>query len=154
MIKDIAIVSIDMSTCDFDSDHRIFARPIEVVGDTNTLLCEFESANYDYENTKMVKKKEEQIEDLKIICWLPLEHLGVASIDFDLIPVEEFVEGIKIEAFTDYDGIELVCKKIGKISEKCKTGKNSYKEIFKSYDKENCDTLNYIYEELNKFCNL
>lgn len=55
---------------------------------------------------------------------------------------------------TDYDGIELVCKKIGKISEKCKTGKNSYKEIFKSYDKENCDTLNYIYEELNKFCNL
>ena len=65
MIKDIAIVSIDMSTCDFDSDHRIFARPIEVVGDTNTLLCEFESANYDYENTKMVKKKEEQIEELK-----------------------------------------------------------------------------------------
>ena len=55
---------------------------------------------------------------------------------------------------TDYDGIELVCKKIGKISEKCKTGKNSYKEIFKSYDMENCDTLNYIYEELNKFCNL
>lgn len=55
---------------------------------------------------------------------------------------------------TDYDGIELVCKKISKISEKCKTGKNSYKEIFKSYDKENCDTLNYIYEELNKFCNL
>lgn len=55
---------------------------------------------------------------------------------------------------TDYDGIELVCKKIGKISEKCKTVKNSYKEIFKSYDKENCDTLNYIYEELNKFCNL
>ena len=55
---------------------------------------------------------------------------------------------------TDYDGIELVCKKISKISEKCKTGKNSYKEIFKSYDKENYDTLNYIYEELNKFCNL
>ena len=104
MIKDIATISIDMSTCDFDSDHRIFARPIEVVGDTNTLLCEFESANYDYENTKMVKKKEEQIEDLKKICWLPLEHLGVASIDFDLIPVEEFVECVKMEAFTDYDG--------------------------------------------------
>ena len=55
---------------------------------------------------------------------------------------------------TDYDGIELVCKKIGKISEKSKISKNSYKEIFKSYDKNNCDTLNYIYEELNKFCNL
>lgn len=104
MIKDIAIISIDMSTCDFDADHRIFARPIEFVDDTNTLLCEFESANYDYENIKMVKKLEEQIEDLKKICWLPLEHLGVASIDFDLIPVEEFVEGVKMEAFTDYDG--------------------------------------------------
>ncbi len=55
---------------------------------------------------------------------------------------------------TDYDGIEIVCKKIGKISEKCKTSKNSYKEIFKSYDKDNYDTLNYIYEEINKFCNL
>lgn len=105
MIKDIAIISIDMSTCDFDADHRIFARPMEFVDDINTLLCEFESANYDYENTKMVKKLEEQIEDLKKICWLPLEHLGVSSVDFDLIPVEEFVEGIKMEAFTDYDGI-------------------------------------------------
>lgn len=55
---------------------------------------------------------------------------------------------------TDYDGLELVCKKIDKISLKSKTGKNFYKEIFKIYDKENCDTLNYIYEELNKFCNL
>ena len=83
MIKDIATVSIDMSTCEFDADHRIFAKPIEFVNDTNTLLCEFESANYDYKNTKMVKKLEEQIEDLKKICWL---------------------EGVKMEAFTDYDG--------------------------------------------------
>ena len=104
MIKDIATVSIDMSTCDFDSDHRIFAKPIEFINDSNTLLCEFESANYDYKNTKMVKKLEEQIEDLKKICWLPLEHLGVASIDFDLILVGEFVEGVKMEAYTDYDG--------------------------------------------------
>ena len=52
----------------------------------------------------MVKKQEEQIEELKKICWLPLEHLGVASIDFDLIRVEEFVEGVKMEAYTDYDG--------------------------------------------------
>jgi hypothetical protein len=103
-MKDIATISIDMSTCDFDSDHRIFAKPIEFVDDTKTLLCEFESANYDYENTKMIKKLEEQIEDLKKICWLPLEHLGVASIDFDLIPMEEFVEGVKMEAYTDYDG--------------------------------------------------
>lgn len=105
MIKDIAEVSIDMSTCDFDSDHRIFAKPIEFVDDIKTLLCEFESANYDYKNTKMIKKLEEQIEDLKKICWLPLEHLGVASINFDLIPIEEFIEGIRAEAFTDYDGI-------------------------------------------------
>lgn len=104
-MKDITTISIDMSTCDFDSDHRIFAKPIEFVDDTKTLLCEFESANYDYENAKMIKKLEEQIEDLKKICWLPLEHLGVASIDFDLIPVEEFVEGVKMEAYTDYDGI-------------------------------------------------
>ena len=104
-MKDITTISIDMSTCDFDSDHRIFAKPIEFVNDTKTLLCEFESANYDHENTKMVKKLEEQIEDLKKICWLPLEHLGVASINFDLIPVEEFVEGVKMEAYTDYDGI-------------------------------------------------
>ena len=104
MIKDIATISIDMSTNDFDADHRIFAKPIEFVNDTNTLLCEFESANYDYKNTKMIKKQEEQIEELKKICWLPLEHLGVASIDFDLIPVTEFVEGVKMEAYTDYDG--------------------------------------------------
>ena len=103
-MKDIATVSIDMSTNDFDADHRIFAKPIEFVNDAKTLLCEFESANYDYKNTKMVKKLEEQIEDLKKICWLPLEHLGVASIDFDLIPVKEFIEGVKMEAYTDYDG--------------------------------------------------
>lgn len=112
MIKDIAAISIDMSTCDFDSDHRIFAKPIEFVNDTNTLLCEFESANYDYENTKMVKKLEEQIEDLKKICWLPLEHLGVASIDFDLIPIEEFIEGVKMEAYTDYDGVGVPVIKV------------------------------------------
>lgn len=104
MIKDIATVSIDMSTNDFDVGNRIFAKPIEFVTSTNTLICEFESANYDYENTKMVKKQEEQIEELKRICWLPLEHLGVASIDFDLIPVEEFVEGVKMAVYTDYDG--------------------------------------------------
>ena len=51
MIKDIATVSIDMSTCDFDADHRIFAKSVEFVNDTNTLICEFESANYEYENT-------------------------------------------------------------------------------------------------------
>lgn len=107
MIKDIKTISIDMSTCDFDADHRIFAKPIEFVNDTNILLCEFESANYDYENTKMVKKLEEQIKDLKKICWLPLEHLGVASVDFDLISVEEFIEGIRVEAFTDYDGVGI-----------------------------------------------
>lgn len=112
MIKDIATISIDMSTCDFDSDHRIFAKPIEFVNDTNTLLCEFESANYDYENTKMVKKLEEQIEDLKKICWLPLEHLGVASIDFDLIPIEEFIEGVNMEAYTDYDGVGVPVIKV------------------------------------------
>ena len=98
----IKTVSIDMSTCDEDFGNRIFGKVIEQEGDN--LICEFESANYDYENTKMVKKQEEQIEELKKICWLPLEHLGVASIDFDLIPVEEFVEGVKMEAFTDYDG--------------------------------------------------
>ena len=98
----IKTVSIDMSTCDEDFGNRIFGKVIEQEGDN--LICEFESANYDYENTKMVKKQEEQIEELKKICWLPLEHLGVASIDFDLIPVEEFVEGVKMEAYTDYDG--------------------------------------------------
>ena len=98
----IKTVSIDMSTCDEDFGNRIFGKVIEQEGDN--LICEFESANYDYENTKMVKQQEEQIEELKKICWLPLEHLGVASIDFDLIPVEEFVEGVKMEAYTDYDG--------------------------------------------------
>ena len=98
----IKTVSIDMSTCDEDFGNRIFGKVIEQEGDN--LICEFESANYNYENTKMVKKQEEQIEELKKICWLPLEHLGVASIDFDLIPVEEFVEGVKMEAYTDYDG--------------------------------------------------
>ena len=87
---------------EYNPDWRIFGNVIDVQGDT--LLCEFESANYDYKNTKMIKKQEEQIEELKEICWLPLEHLGVASIDFDLIPVEEFVEGVKMEAYTDYDG--------------------------------------------------
>ena len=98
----IKTVSIDMSTCDEDFGNRIFGKVIEQEGDN--LICEFESANYDYENTKMVKNQEEQIEELKKICWIPLEHLGVASIDFDLIPVEEFVEGVKMEAYTDYDG--------------------------------------------------
>ena len=98
----IKTVSIDMSTCDEDFGNRIFGKVIEQEGDN--LICEFESANYDYENTKMVKNQEEQIEELKKICWIPLEHLGVASIDFDLIPVVAFVEGVKMEAYTDYDG--------------------------------------------------
>lgn len=56
---------------------------------------------------------------------------------------------------TDYDSILLVCKKIDKLSVKCKTSKkDNYKEIFKMYDKDNCEMLNYIYEGLNKFCNL
>lgn len=113
MIKDIAEISIDMSTCDFDSDHRIFAKPIEFVDSAKILLCEFESANYDYTNTKMVKKLEEQIEELKKICWFPLEHLGVASIDFDLISVEEFVEGVKMGVYTDYDGNGIPVIKAG-----------------------------------------
>ena len=98
----IKTVSIDMSTCDEDFGNRIFGKVIEQEGDN--LICECESANYDYENTKMVKNQEEQIKKKKKICWIPLEHLGVASIDFDLIPVEEFVEGVKMEAYTDYDG--------------------------------------------------
>ena len=57
----IKTVSIDMSTCDFDADHRIFAKPVEFVNDTNTLICEFESANYDYEKTKMVKNRKSKL---------------------------------------------------------------------------------------------
>ena len=99
--EEVKTVSIDMGN-EYNPDWRIFGKIIETQG--NILLCEFESANYDYENTKMIKKQEEQIEELKKICWLPLEHLGVASIDFDLIPVEEFVEGVKMAVYTDYDG--------------------------------------------------
>lgn len=39
------------------------------------------------------------IKDIAIIS------IDMSTCDFDLIPVEEFVEGIKMEAFTDYDGI-------------------------------------------------
>ena len=53
---------------------------------------------------------------------------------------------------TDSESIELVCKKIDKIGEKVKDNKkDSYKDIFMSYDKKNSDKLIYIYEELKKF---
>ena len=53
---------------------------------------------------------------------------------------------------TDSESIELVCKKSDKIGEKVKDNKkDSYKDIFMSYDKKNSDKLIYIYEELKKF---
>lgn len=53
---------------------------------------------------------------------------------------------------TDSESIEIVCKKIDKISEKNKsTKKDNYKDILTSYDKKNSDKLIYIYEELKKF---
>lgn len=54
---------------------------------------------------------------------------------------------------TDSESINIVVKKILKLEEKYK-GKDNYKEVLTSYDKENSEKLIYVYEVLKKFCNL
>lgn len=44
-------ISVDMSTGENDAGNRIFAKFVEKQGDT--LLCEFDSANYDYDCEKI-----------------------------------------------------------------------------------------------------
>lgn len=51
---------------------------------------------------------------------------------------------------TDEESIEVVSKKISKLNDK----KSTYKDIFKGYDKDNSERYIYVYEELEKFCNL
>lgn len=59
----IKTVSIDMSTNDSNTFNHIYAKVIETQGDT--LLCEFESANYDYENSLVIHNLENKIKSLE-----------------------------------------------------------------------------------------
>lgn len=52
-------VSIDMSTNDKDAGNRIFGKVIDQVGDN--ILCEFESANYDFKQKETVKNLNQQL---------------------------------------------------------------------------------------------
>ena len=53
-------VSVDMSTCDEDAENRIFGKVIDQEGDN--IICEFESANYDFKQKELVKKLNQQLE--------------------------------------------------------------------------------------------
>ena len=55
----IKTVSIDMSTCDEDSENRIFGKVIEQEGDN--LICEFDSANYDFKQEKVIKQLKDKL---------------------------------------------------------------------------------------------
>ena len=51
-----------------------------------------------------------------------------------------------------FSGCSCEVEAKGQIGEKVKDNKkDSYKDIFMSYDKKNSDKLIYIYEELKKF---
>lgn len=52
-------VSIDMSTSDKNAGNRIFGKVIDQVGDN--ILCEFESANYDFKQKETVKNLNQQL---------------------------------------------------------------------------------------------
>lgn len=87
----IKTVSIDMSTCDEDSENRIFGKVIDQEGDN--LICEFDSANYDFKQENVIKQLKDKLNiatnALKQIGeidnnWLPLEKLD----DLDLRPVK------------------------------------------------------------------
>lgn len=58
-------ISIDMSKDDETAQNRIFAEVVEEQT-TNTgevtLLCDFESANYDFDNSKKVEELQEKLE--------------------------------------------------------------------------------------------
>ena len=60
----IKSISIDMST-EEEPYNRIYAKPIEKQG--YVLLCEFESANYDFEQKKL-KKENQQLKELLREC--------------------------------------------------------------------------------------
>lgn len=103
----IKTVSIDMSTCDEDFGNRIFGKVIEQEGDN--LICEFDSANYDFKQEKVIKQLKEKlniaIDALKQIGeinngWLPLEKLD----GLDLYPVKEFIQCVECGGFIDDDG--------------------------------------------------
>lgn len=103
----IKTVSIDMSTCDEDFGNRIFGKVIEQEG--NNLICEFDSANYDFKQEKVIKQLKDKldiaIDALKQIGeinngWLPLEKLD----DLDLYPVEKFVYDAECGRFFGVDG--------------------------------------------------
>ena len=55
----IKTVSIDMSTCDEDSENRIFGKVIEQEGDN--LICDFDSANYDFKQEKVIKQLKDKL---------------------------------------------------------------------------------------------
>lgn len=52
-------VSIDMSTNDKNAGNRIFGKVVDQVGDN--ILCEFESANYDFKQKETVKNLNQQL---------------------------------------------------------------------------------------------
>lgn len=85
----IKTISIDMSTCDEDFGNRIFGKVIEQEGDN--LICEFDSANYDFKQEKVIKQLKEKlniaIDALHKIAtqasiWEPVSNLksGVSKI--------------------------------------------------------------------------
>ena len=55
----IKTVSIDMSTCDEDFGNRIFGKIIDQEGDN--LICEFDSANYDFKQEKVIKQLKDKL---------------------------------------------------------------------------------------------
>lgn len=94
----IKTISIDMSTCDENFGNRIFGKVIDQEGDN--LICEFDSANYDFKQEKVIKQLKNKlniaINALKQIGvldnnWLPLKKLD----DLDLYSVEKFIQNVE-----------------------------------------------------------
>ena len=142
-IKEIKEVSIDMSTCDIDAGNRIFANVIEVQEDT--LLCEFDHANYNYNNSTLIRALNDKIaylneryDKLKEESWIDVRKLGKEGRDYDLIPADQFLECVKEEGFIDEDGFGVEAMKLGDMIVYC-SGKGIRPSEVYDENSLNCD---------------
>lgn len=84
----IKSISIDMST-EETPYNRIYAKPIEKQG--NVLLCEFESANYDFEQKALRQENQQLKELLKEYQYMILAY----SINHDTFTKEKILDIVK-----------------------------------------------------------
>lgn len=99
----IKTVSIDMSTCDEDFENRIFGKVIEQEGDN--LICEFDSANYDFKQENVIKQLKEKLN----IAIDALKHYSSQDHVWDCCEKAQC-------AYVDAYVADMALKQIGKIN--------------------------------------